>query len=36
LAVLVSAPGTPDERENGIARVAATVWAHGIVGHPTM
>jgi beta-lactamase class A len=27
LAVLVSAPGTPDEREAGIARIAAGAWA---------
>ena len=36
LAVLVSAPGTPDEREDGIARIAAAAWAHGILGDPTM
>jgi len=27
LAVLVSAPGTPEEREAGIARITAAVWA---------
>jgi beta-lactamase class A len=26
LAVLVSAPGTPEEREAGIARITAAVW----------
>jgi beta-lactamase class A len=36
LAVLVSAPGSPDERESGIARIAAAAWAHGIGGDPTM
>jgi beta-lactamase class A len=36
LAVLVSAPGTPDERENGIARIAAAAWALVTGGHPTM
>jgi beta-lactamase class A len=36
LAVLVTAPGTPEERENGIARIAAAAWAHAIGGHPTM
>jgi beta-lactamase class A len=36
LAVLVSAPGTPEQRENGIARIAAAAWAHGTGGDPTM
>ncbi len=27
LAVLCSAPGTPEEREAGIARIAAAAWA---------
>jgi beta-lactamase class A len=36
LAVLVSAPGTPEEREHGIARIAAAAWAYGIGGEPTM
>jgi hypothetical protein len=31
LAVLVSAPGTPEEREAGIARVTAAAWAE-VVG----
>jgi beta-lactamase class A len=35
LAVLVSAPGTPEQREAGIARITAAAWAHG-VGDPTM
>ena len=29
LAVLCSAPGTPEEREAGIARIAAAAWAAG-------
>ena len=31
LAVLVSAPGTPEEREAGIARIASAAWAQ-VVG----
>jgi beta-lactamase class A len=31
LAVLVSAPGTPEEREAGIARIASATWAE-VVG----
>jgi beta-lactamase class A len=40
LAVLVSAPGTPEEREAGIARVASEAWdvvvSSGPGGDPTM
>jgi beta-lactamase class A len=36
LAVLVSAPGAPEEREDGIARIAAAAWAHGIGSDLTM
>ncbi len=40
LAVLVSVPGTPEEREAGIARMAAAAWdvvaSPGSAGDPTM
>lgn len=35
LAVLVSAPGTEQEREAGIARIAAAAWAEVVRGHPS-
>jgi beta-lactamase class A len=40
ISVLVSAPGTPEEREAGIARIAAAAWeviaSPGMDGDPTM